>query len=322
MLPTFKFWADKIDDDDCSYKAKEEMMDLLPKVEQKSKSFYRLVRNSFMSKEKFFKVLEKEYGETENKEKINNLYLYYTLDCILDSINIYILGFTKRLSYMMPLRAFAERYYRIQNSWIEDLEPDGRNLAMYLFHLDNDDKINLKQWVKDNFQFDFEVVPSGTGNVEINIFEDGQKPHNLIDVGFGYSQILPIIVKIWKTLFIDMPNDKKKDESDCRKLEHVILMEQPELHLHPKLQEKLGRVLAHAVRICEKNKYDVRFFVETHSEAIINAIGSEIAINGLNNKAVNVLLFNAQSEGMDKYVETSHYSEDGYLMNWPIGFLS
>lgn len=99
-------------------------------------------------------------------------------------------------------------------------------------------------------------------------------------------------------------------------------MEQPELHLHPKLQDKLGRVLAQTVRFCSDKKYDVRFLVETHSEAIINAIGSEIAVNGLNPDSVNVLLFNAKSEGMDRYVEKAYYSKDGYLMNWPIGFMS
>lgn len=223
---------------------------------------------------------------------------------------------------MLPLRAFAERYYRIQNSWIDDIEPDGRNLAMYLFHLDDDDKKSLKKWIKDNFLFEIDIEPSGTGNVELEIKEEGIQSHNLIDVGFGYSQFLPLIVKIWKTIYVDMPNDAVKDGNNKSNKEHVILMEQPELHLHPKLQEKLGRVLAQTVRFCNDKKYDVRFLVETHSEAIINAIGSEIAVNGLNPDSVNVLLFNAKSEGMDRYVEKAYYSKDGYLMNWPIGFMS
>lgn len=156
----------------------------------------------------------------------------------------------------------------------------------------------------------------------MKIKEKGKQSHNLIDVGFGYSQFLPLIVKIWKTIYVDMPNDAAIDGENRRNKEHVILMEQPELHLHPKLQDKLGRVLAQTVRFCNDKKYDVRFLVETHSEAIINAIGSEIAVNGLNPDSVNVLLFNAKSEGMDRYVEKAYYSKDGYLMNWPIGFMS
>lgn len=322
LLPTFRFIASENEDDECSHAAKVSMQSILPNVEPKLRHFYRLVRKSFMSKDSFRKRLLNEFGTSDNWEKLNNLYLYYTLDTIIDSINVYILSFTRRLSYMLPLRAFAERYYRIQNSWIEDIEPDGRNLAMYLFHLDDDEKKGLKKWIKDNFQFEVEVEPSGSGNVELKIKEDGKGAHNLIDVGFGYSQFLPLIVKIWKTLYVDMPSDSKKDGGDNRKLEHVILMEQPELHLHPKLQEKLGRVLAQAVRLCSEKQYDVRFLVETHSEAIVNAIGSEIAINGLNPDSVNVLLFNAKSEGMDNYVEKAYYSKDGYLMNWPIGFMA
>ena len=286
----------------------------------KYRPFFRLVRKKFMSKDEFRKRLVSEFETLDNWEELNNLYLYYTLNNIIDSINVYILSFTRRLSYMLPLRAFAERYYRIQNSWIEDIEPDGRNLAMYLFHLDDDDKESLKQWIKNNFKF--EIEPSGTGNIELKIKEQGKQSHNLIDVGFGYSQFLPLIVKIWKTIHVDMPNDVVKDGDNKSKKEHVILMEQPELHLHPKLQEKLGRVLAQTVRFCNDKKYDVRFLVETHSEAIINAIGSEIAVNGLNPDSVNVLLFNAKNEGMDRYVEKAYYSKDGYLMNWPIGFMS
>lgn len=322
LLPTFRFLSTENDDDDCSHAAKENMRSLLPEKEMKYRSFLRLVRKKFMSKDEFRKRLVSEFETLDNWEELNNLYLYYTLNNIIDSINVYILSFTRRLSYMLPLRAFAERYYRIQNSWIEDIEPDGRNLAMYLFHLDDDDKESLKQWIKNNFKFEIDIEPSGTGNIELKIKENGKQSHNLIDVGFGYSQFLPLIVKIWKTIHVDMPNDVVKDGDNKSKKEHVILMEQPELHLHPKLQEKLGRVLAQTVRFCNDKKYDVRFLVETHSEAIINAIGSEIAVNGLNPDSVNVLLFNAKSEGMDRYVEKAYYSKDGYLMNWPIGFMS
>jgi hypothetical protein len=322
LLPTFKYFSSENDDDDCSHEAKEEIRSLVSSINLQGRSIYRLLRRPFLSKEKFRKRLVIEFGSAENFERLNNLYLYYTLGCVLDSINIYVLSFTRRLSYMLPLRAFAERYYRIQNSWIEDLEPDGRNLAMYLFHLDDVDKACLKNWIMENFQFTIDVIPSGSGNVEINIQEKDKLPHNLIDVGFGYSQFLPLIVKIWKTIYKDMPSDSKGNNNDSRKLEHMILMEQPELHLHPRLQEKLGAVLAQAVRFCREKKYDVRFLIETHSEAIVNAVGREIAINGLNPDDVSVLLFNAKEQGMDNYVERAYYSKEGYLMNWPIGFLS
>lgn len=322
LLPSFRFISTESEDDDCSYTAREEIKALLPESKGRIGRVFRLTRMPFLSKNAFRNKLYKEFNTTDNWERLNNLYLYFTLGCILDSINVYILGFTRRLSYMLPLRAFAERYYRIQNSWIEDIEPDGRNLAMFLFHLEDDEKKNLKKWIKENFQFEIDMEPSGSGNVELKIKEANGVYHNLIDVGFGYSQVLPLIVKIWKTIFVDMPNDKKKDGNDNRKLEHMILMEQPELHLHPKLQDKLGRVLARAVKVCAEKKYDVRFLVETHSESIINAIGAEIATNGLDAEKVNVLLFNAKSEDMDNYVERATFSDDGYLMNWPVGFLS
>ncbi len=42
----------------------------------------------------------------------------------------------------------------------------------------------------------------------------------------------------------------------------------------------------------------------------------------LKSSDVNVLLFNAQKEGLDKYVVSATYDEDGYLTNWPFGFFS
>ena len=140
LLPTFRFVSTENVDDDSSYAAKDKMCSLLPENEMRYRNFFRLVRKKFMSKEEFRKRLVTEFETHDNWEELNNLYLYYTLNNIIDSINVYILSFTRRLSYMLPLRAFAERYYRIQNSWIEDIEPDGRNLAMYLFHLDNDNR--------------------------------------------------------------------------------------------------------------------------------------------------------------------------------------
>ena len=84
---------------------------------------------------------------------------------------------------------------------------------------------------------------------------------------------------------------------------------------------KLGQQLCLAIVDSDK-KYDVRFLIETHSEAIVNAVGREIAINGLNPDDVSVLLFNAKEQGMENYLERAYYSKEGYLMNWPVGFLS
>ena len=69
------------------------------------------------------------------------------------------------------------------------------------------------------------------------------------DVGFGVSQVLPVIV-----------------QSTLSK-GNVILIEQPELHLHPRLQAELGSLFARCIEEPQHNQ----FIIETHSEHLICA---------------------------------------------------
>ena len=69
---------------------------------------------------------------------------------------------------------------------------------------------------------------------------------SLADVGYGISQVLPIVL-----------------ESILRQ-NTIIAIEQPELHLHPKLQANLADLFIKSAEICNNN-----FILETHSEHII-----------------------------------------------------
>ena len=75
-------------------------------------------------------------------------------------------------------------------------------------------------------------------------------PHaNLMDVGYGISQSLPILV--------DLMHEKQS----------VCLLQQPEVHLHPRGQAELASLL---VESCKKR--DNRFLVETHSDYIVDRV--------------------------------------------------
>lgn len=101
----------------------------------------------------------------------------------------------------------------------------------------------------------------------------------------------------------------------------IFAIEQPELHLHPGLQAKLADVFIAAVELARENKIDLRLIIETHSEVIINRIGHRIANKELNSKDVNVVLFEKEPAALSTKVSFSDYDEDGFLTNWPIGFL-
>ena len=76
---------------------------------------------------------------------------------------------------------------------------------------------------------------------------------NLLDVGYGVSQILPILV------------DSLSPERD------TILLQQPEVHLHPRAQAEIGTFLAKLVK-----EQQMRFIVETHSDHILDRIRLDI----------------------------------------------
>lgn len=88
---------------------------------------------------------------------------------------------------------------------------------------------------------------------QIGIKTMGQS-FNLVDVGYGVSQVLPIIVDV-------ILNPKGSS----------FLLQQPEVHLHPKAQAELGSFLASLAK--EQNK---QFLIETHSDYLIDRIRMDI----------------------------------------------
>ncbi len=291
-------------------------------IRDTSKFSYFLVFSKIgISKEDLKYRLEgawKKNVEDEDLDKFFDLNYYYNANNILDSINIYMLSLAKNISYIGPLREATERYYRFQNYAVDEIEPDGSNLAMYLYNLDANDLANLNTWLSDIFQFKIKVHSIG-GHVELKVEEKGKVEENLVDIGFGYTQILPILVTIWKKISKDIFINQ---DPNLFNAVHLIAIEQPELHLHPRFQSFFAEVLVNAISKSQKENNDVRFIIETHSEMILNKIGELIAEKHLDRKLVNVVLFNAQNENMNNYVEFSSYSEDGFLTHWPIGFFA
>lgn len=112
------------------------------------------------------------------------------------------------------------------------------------------------------------------------------------DMGFGFSQILPILV------------------FSITKSDSVIIIEQPELHLHPDLQFRLGQYLG---KISRKNGN--QYIIETHSDHIVNAI--RLAITKRELKKEDVRMYFANDPGDFRSVEVD---ESGSFADWPAGF--
>ena len=111
--------------------------------------------------------------------------------------NSYINNYFSNVHYIAPLRASAQRYYRLQGLAVDEIDPQGENIPMAINHLNSRDKKNFKEWMLQNFGFEIDTKFK-EGHVTLNItFEDNQSL-NLADTGFGFSQVLPIILLLWR----------------------------------------------------------------------------------------------------------------------------
>ncbi len=104
---------------------------------------------------------------------------------------------------------------------------------------------------------------------------------NLIDVGYGVSQILPILGRVL--------NPTVSAGS-------TLLMQQPELHLHPRGQAELSSLL---VTMCKK--YSCKFIVETHSDYMIDRARIEIIKGNIKPEDVSLIYLEPNGDKVEVY---------------------
>lgn len=126
--------------------------------------------------------------------------------------------------------------------------------------------------------------------VEIT-FSKERKNFKPVNVGFGYSYVLPIIV-----------SGLLAKEGD------ILLIDTPEAHLHPSAQSKLAKFLA------KVSTLGVQIIIETHSDHIVNGFRVSLKDNILDEDDFTIQFFN------DEGIEEVKVTEDGEIKHWPDGF--
>lgn len=120
--------------------------------------------------------------------------------------------------------------------------------------------------------------------------------HRPIHVGFGLTQVLPIIVAALSAT-----------EGD------IILIENPEVHLHPAGQALMGQFLADVARA------GVQVIVETHSDHVLNGIRRSVKMEKLNPEQVAIHFFRSRSNEAAQ-VLSPQLDRSGNIDAWPEGF--
>jgi predicted ATPase len=138
---------------------------------------------------------------------------------------------------------------------------------------------------------------------EVVVKTKGSKEEvNLTDVGFGISQILPVIV----SCFYAAPHT-------------TLLMEQPELHLHPAVQSEMADLFIEAIHAREHGvDRGMQFIIESHSEHFLRRLQRRVAEERLKQDEVALYFCENGLGGSD--LKPLAVDLCGNITNWPEGF--
>ncbi|MEZ8371647.1 AAA family ATPase [Vibrio splendidus] len=255
-----------------------------------------LLRYIYRNNKSFISKLKK--NENAIVELFYSFQIRASLNEILRTLSIELEKTFKSIRYIAPLRATAERYYRHQDLQVDEIDHTGSNLAMLLKALPTSDKKDFSEWTKDNFGFGIRVDELGL-HYALKIQNLGDKrEYNINDMGFGFSQILPIIASIW----LEVKNASKSKHANSQL---IFTIEQPELHLHPEYQAKLATLFANVVKTAKEQGVHISIVFETHSKTMIDTIGDCIEDKIIGCNDVNVVIFNKGHEQKFSNIEIS-----------------
>jgi hypothetical protein len=253
---------------------------------------------------------------TQKFIEIKNLVILYNfIDKFILPISNYFRQTFINVKYIAPLRATAERFYRIKHLSVNEVDQNGTNLPSFLDSLTDSQIKEFQNWTKENFNFFVKISKLG-GHYSIKISLKDGIDINLSDMGFGYSQILPILTQLW---YSSTRYDRNR-RIGLSNIQKIIVIEQPELHLHPEFQAKFTNMLAEVLKYANSNTIDLRIIIETHSDILVNRLGDLIIDDKIKANQINILIFDKESEEQPTNISLANYDNEGNLLNWPLGF--
>jgi predicted ATPase len=205
------------------------------------------------------------------------------------------------LKYLGPLRSAPKKFYSSETNNYQ--KGQGKhNLGLAMASADKSINQSINKYF-ESFDIPYTIDAKDLGDVNtgplISLQLTDTRNNAVItpkDVGFGIGQVLPII-------FEAVISNKKH-----------ICVEQPEIHLHPRLQAHLADLFIDSVQ-SRKNQW----IVETHSEALMLRIQRRIREGKIPKEMVSVLYVDVGESGAQ--VTQINLDDDGdFTTVWPEGF--
>jgi hypothetical protein len=217
-------------------------------------------------------------------------FVYWELESITDELN-----------YIGPLREPPKRVYELSGEMPADVGTRGEYAPEIVYRWrDESERLDqVKHWLsRFGFHKELAYEAAGAGGFSLLLSPGNTNaPTSVIDLGFGVSQVLPLIVQGLKSA----PSS-------------WIISEQPEIHLNPRLQATLADLFAFFV------SQEVGLIVETHSEHFLLRLRRLVAEGEID--SADVALYYVEQNNGESSVRSVPIEENGWIdpSMWPRGF--
>lgn len=202
------------------------------------------------------------------------------------------------VDYIGPFRILPERQFYLSGQIeFKNTGIKGEN-AYAMLGVSQRLKTNLHEKVGEWYEKHFDgwklVVKDSNPYIEI-LLSKNDTDVNIVDVGQGMNQVLPLVVRA---------NEKRENS--------IVVMEQPELHLHPAAHADLAELFARSAK--ENNQ---TFVIETHSENILLRLRKLVVENDFGFTEDDFIIYWVEgSEFGGQEVKEITVDEEGVLSNW------
>lgn len=242
------------------------------------------------------------------------------IKAIFDGINRYMDDYAEETTYVGPFRENPKRTYRDSENNYENVGVRGENAGMLLRQdWQNQKRLikNVSKWFEESMGYEISIDDISENLYSLvvtsKLNDEEVEKDNLMDVGFGISQVLPIVTEL-------MSEESMLDESERNqyRTKKNFVIEQPELHLHPAAQAGLADLLANAANLNRSR----RIIVETHSEHLIRKLQVLIADPNvpIDNDQVAIYYVEKDERG-ESFIQKMEIAENGqFKKKWPSGF--
>jgi predicted ATPase len=243
---------------------------------------------------------------------------YYQNTAFVSDLALEMERMLRSIYYVGPLREYPRRLYLWSGEVPDHVGVRGDRAVesilaagdrAYNFKLKGRTK-TLAELVADRLQTmgliqSFEVKRLGKNRKEYEVLvrTSSSLPQvKLTDVGFGVSQVLPVIVE---SFFVPRRS--------------IVIFEQPEIHLHPKVQAELADLFIAAIRAREDGEpRGCQFIIESHSEHFLRRLQRRIAEEELSPDDAALYFVHTGKDGAQ--IDELKVDLFGNILNWPENF--